>query len=173
MEKQDPTFQKRFPNCGIVFLHPFLTQLFEEQELLLNKKFKNRASQIKAIQLLHYLATSKIDFEDADELYILKILIGIPTDDLIIFPKPLTKKEESACDIVTRSLIQHWSVLKNVSIAGLQKQFIQKEGLINIRENAIEIYLETSSLDILLDQIPFNFSLIKLPWLQKFLTVSI
>ncbi len=173
MENVENNLQKRFPNCGIIFLQPYVNQLFEEQELLLNNKFENRAAKIKAIQLLYYLATSKVGFAEAEDLSIFKILVEIPAEELIVFPKPLTKKEKDVCEIVLQSLIKHWSALKNISIEGLQTQFIQREGLMNITENSIEINLEASAVDILLDQIPFNYSLIKLPWLEKLFVTKI
>ena len=171
LENSDETIQKHFPNCGIIFLHAYLNQFFEEQGILINKKFKNRRCKIKAIQLMLYLATSKLDFNEDSELSFFKILVDIPTDDFITFPKPLIKKEKAECDIVLQSLIEHWSVLKKTSIETLQYQFIQRNGLLSKEEKSIEIHLEKSGVDILLEHFPFNYSIIKLVWLKKILII--
>lgn len=167
LEKPENSLQKLLPNCGIIFLHAYLKPFFEAQGLLQNKKFKNRKSQIKAIQLLHYLATYKVDFKDNSELFFLKLLIEIPTADFITFPKPLTKKEKTECEIIMQNLIEHWTVLKKTSIQTLQNQFIQRKGLVSMEEKSIEIHLEKSGVDILLEHFPFNYSMIKLPWMKR------
>lgn len=112
METSKNNFPLPLPNCGIIFLHFYFTQFFEQQGLLLNKKFRNRTCKIKAIQLMLFLATSKIKFNEDLELSFFKILVEIPTNDLVTFPKPLTEREITDCRVVLQSLIEHWSVLK-------------------------------------------------------------
>ena len=173
MKTQNNHLQKRLSNCGIVFLHPYLNPFFEAQGLVRNKKLKNRSCQIKAIQLMLYLATSTSDFTEADELSFFQMLVEFPTNDFIVFQKPLTQKEKNDCNIVLQSLIDQWSALKSISIEGLQEQFIQREAIISDTESSIEINIETSSVDVLLDTIPFNFRNVKLPWLKKLLITVI
>ena len=173
METSKNNFPLPLPNCGIIFLHFYFTQFFEQQGLLLNKKFRNRTCKIKAIQLMLFLATSKIEFNEDLELSFFKILVEIPTNDLVTFPKPLTEREITDCRVVLQSLIEHWSVLKKTSIETLQIQFLQRKGLVMFEEESIKVHLEQSGLDILLTHFPFNYSLVKFEWLKNLLRTSI
>ena len=173
METSKNNFPVPLPNCGVIFLHFYLTQFFEQQGLLLNKEFKNSNSKIKAIQLLLYLATSQVDFKEDFELSFFKILVEIPNDESITFSKPLNQKEISDCRVVLQSLIEHWSVLKKTSIETLQIQFLQRKGLVMFEDESIKVHLEQSGLDILLTYFPFDYSLVKFDWLKKLLRTSI
>lgn len=165
--------QEPLSNCGIIFLYPFLPIFFKEHELLLVKEFKNKDSKIKAIQLLHYLATSKVDFLEETDLDFFKFLVGFPQEDLINFPEKLNKSEINSCLILLQSFLKNWSPMKNVSIESVQHHFIQKKGMISEKETTIEIILAEDPVDLLLDRLPYNYGMIGLPWLKKIMMVDV
>jgi len=67
------------------------------------------------------------------------------------------------------SLIEHWSVLRNTSRNGLIKSFIERKGLVQKTDKNFSIQVEKSSIDILLESLPFGILTIKLPWNEYFI----
>lgn len=159
-----------FRNCGIILVHPFLQVIFTELNLLSEKTFPTFADQVKAVQILLYLSTSSDQF-DEKEIHFLKLIVGLNADVFICWETPLTQDEKKCCQDVLEVLIKEWSVLKNTSVSTLQSQFLQRQGLVENNEKSIEIRWQKNALDILLNQFPFNYSIVKLPWLNKFLVM--
>ncbi|MEC5158287.1 contractile injection system tape measure protein [Chryseobacterium sp. MP_3.2] len=165
--------QRTLPHCGIIFLHPYINLLFSNLELLENKKFKSHDTQIKAVQLLYFLANSKIDSPPQLELEIFRRLIGISSEEMISFPKNLTAIEKKECIFLLESFIDNWAALKNCNVEIVQKHFLRKQGVILEIDETFEIVLEKNSTDLLLNTIPFSYSFVKVPWLNHFITTRI
>ncbi len=72
--------------------------------------------------------------------------------------------EKKAGEEMLDSFIEHWTILKNTSHRGLIKSFILRNGLIQKAENNFLVQVEKSSIDILLDSLPFGIRTIKMPW---------
>lgn len=83
----------------------------------------------------------------------------------------LTKVEKEACSDLWNNLIKDWTILKSTSIETLQQNFISRSGTINVELQTIDVYLENSNFDILLEHYPYNYSIIKLSWLKKLICV--
>lgn len=165
--------QTTYPNCGIVIMHVFLSKFFQNLGLLEGEKIKNRNAQIKAIQLLHYLSTATNHFAEQSDITIFKVLVNLPQQEHIAFKEQLTAIEIGECKFLFQSFINHWSAVKKTSINEIQRLFIQKRGIIIEKEQSIEIYLEKSPIDFLLDQLPYNYHILKLPWIKNLFSVII
>ena len=159
-----------YPNCGIILLHPFFKTLFGEFGLLEEKTFQSFSKQVKAVQVLLYLSTSD-DCFDEKEIQFLKLIVGLQPEDFIQWTQPLTSSEKQSCNEVLSVLIKEWSILKNTSASTVQTQFLQRKGLVENSEKSIEIKCQKNTLDILLDHFPYNYSIVKLPWLQKLIVM--
>ncbi len=153
-------------NAGLVLLHPFFAYLFEEFKLIKNGVFLNKKGQHKAVQLLHYLATSKSTFTE-NEVILNKIICGIPHDEPVIVTKSLSSKAKKSCNELLQQTILYWDVLKNTSPKSLQKEFIQRSGTIHEENDQIILNLEKKTVDILLQRLPWGISMIKFPWHDK------
>lgn len=165
--------QTTHPNCGIIIMHVFLPEFFQNIGLLENKKFKNRTAQIKAIQLLHYLSTSTNHFAEQSDITIFKVLVNLPQQEHITFREQLTAIEIADCEFLFQAFLNHWSAVKEASINEIQRLFIQKRGIIIEKEQSIEIYLEKNPIDLLLYQLPYNYHILKLPWIKNIFSVTI
>ncbi len=165
--------QINVPNCGVIFLQVFLAKFFINEGLIVDYSFKDRDSQIKAIQLLNFLSTSEDHFAIQSDLLIFKILVDIPIQQQTIFTEHLTALEKAECELLLQAFIDQWQVVRNLSIKGIQEAFIQRSGLVLLTENMIEIHLEQKIADLLLSSIPYNYAMVKLPWLKKILSVKI
>jgi len=70
------------------------------------------------------------------------------------------------------AVTQHWKPLANTSIAGLRESFLQRNGSLQLKRDAWHLSVEARSFDMLLDQIPWSFSTIKFPWMDRVIYVE-
>lgn len=160
-----------FKNAGIVLLHPFLNNLFQNLKLLKGTKFKNFKSQSKAVLLLHYLATAKERFGDY-EMVLPKFLCGMPANLPMDHTLKLSKKERKEANGLLQAAIDHWVALGTTSPDGLREGFLMREGKLVKEQSGWKLYVEQKALDILIDRLPWNLSMIKLPWMKEILKVE-
>jgi Contractile injection system tape measure protein len=150
-------------HAGLVLLTPYLKSFFTTLHLLDKKAWVSRAAQHKAVQLLHYIATGKTECMEQDAL-LEKLLCGLPMEE------PLAAKMEqdnvalTEADGLLKAIIANWPVLRNTSIAGLRESFIEREGLLYKKEEDWLLRVERKTIDVLLDSLPWGFSMIHLPW---------
>ena len=143
-----------------------LHELIENFDLLDKNQFKDETAKIKAIQILHFEVTSS-ESSDEQSIHFLKLLVDLPQNTFVVFSETLTKVEKSKCMELVQQLISEWKILKSTSVETVQQNFLQRKGLVHIQEKNIEIQLEKSGFDILLEQFPYNYSIVKLPWQNK------
>ena len=155
-------------HAGIILVHPFLGSLFRRLQWLQNNQFINDETKVKAVFMLHWLATGETVAAE-HELVICKILSGYPLDEPLLSEIDFTESELlEAADMLT-ALIQQWDKLKNTSIAGLREGFLQRDGKLFTKNDGPHVQLESSAIDVLLDFLPWNISMIKLPWMKEML----
>jgi hypothetical protein len=160
----------RTKNAGVVILHPFLDSLFQNLGYVENGEFWNEAAKERAVCLIHYLATGEEEFPEY-ELLLPKFLSGWPTDLPVNRFLNLIESEKKECQSVLLSCIQHWEALKNTSIEGLRDNFLKREGILKKEEFGWSLYIEQKTIDILLDKLPWNLSIIKLKWMDEMITI--
>lgn len=155
-------------NAGVVLLHPFFQMLLEE---LGHAKAGNMLNPGRAIQLLQVLATGRTAPEY--ELSLNKLLCGVPLTEFVNTPVRLTKKETAECERLLRAAIGHWARLGDTSPDGLRGTFLCREGKLSRRQdNNWLLQVEQRGFDVLLNDLPWNISMIKLPWMQNMLFVE-
>ncbi len=152
-------------NAGLVLVCPFLDKLFSFAGLLTNNKFKSADEAALAIYMLHYLATGDKNSVEQD-LTIPKILVGWDSD--LVVPSEINPGDSlyKECDNLLSAIIMHWSVLKGTSPGGLREAFLARSAQIERKDDGWYFVIERRGVDILLDQLPFGISVIKLDWLD-------
>ena len=158
-------------NAGIVLLHPFLNQFFKNLHLVQREDFYDMLSQLKALYLLHYMASGNTKPEE-HELVIEKIMCAFPLEHPVNNLVELTEEELQEADSVLESAIGQWEILKSTSADGLREGFLQRNGKLFTTNNELHLQLEQSSIDMLLDHLPWNLNIIKLPWKKDILKVE-
>ena len=158
------------PDAGLVLLHPFLPRLFEHCHWLHENEFVNDEARNRAVHALHYLAAGD---EEAPEYVLMlpKLLCGIPLE-LTVVALPLTGTEKEACDELLVQVIGHWSVLRNTSPAGLRETFLYREGKLFLTDEGSRLEVLRKTEDILLNRLPWGFSMIKFSWMPGLLSVT-
>ncbi|MEI7830109.1 MAG: contractile injection system tape measure protein [Prolixibacteraceae bacterium] len=155
-------------NAGLLLLHPFLVRLFVYCGILPeNEKIISVWNLSKAAALLHFLATGRDEVFEF-ELGFIKVLLGLnPDQPLAVSKGLLSKSQKEEVDSLLNSVIEHWASLKSTSKEGLRSSFIQRNGLLLPNEDGWKIHLESAAYDVLLKTIPWSYSIIKLPWMNK------
>lgn len=154
--------------AGLVLIALYLPAFFKNLGLIADKQINDR---IRAVTLLHYICTGRETFEEF-EAALEKICCGVSLHEEILPTYQLTDTEKIQVDELLTAVISHWSALKNTSPGGLQHNFLMREGRIAQQNNQWQLTVKHEAHDILLDFIPWNYRMIKLPWMQQFMTVN-
>ncbi|WP_194775014.1 contractile injection system tape measure protein [Pararhodonellum marinum] len=150
-------------NTGVILLHPFLNELFTKLELMKGSNFKNRSSRSKGALLLHFLATGNEKMTQ-DEMEFPSLLCDLPPKTAFDLSLKLNKQEKEEANRVLLVTIDRWKALKNTSPDGLRSGFLMRNGTVERINNDWKLKVEKKSIDVLLDQIPWNLGMVKLPW---------
>jgi hypothetical protein len=156
--------------AGLALLFPFLPELFTNCDLLTGQgQFGNEQAAQKAVFVLRYLSGK--DSEDWD-LALEKLVCGLEANTVLpVLAVPLDPGLVQAADELLQAVINHWPPLKQSSAAGLQEAFLQRFGKLNIQGPNWQLHVERMGVDVLLEQLPWTFGMVKLPWLQPLIEV--
>jgi hypothetical protein len=158
-------------HAGVVLVHPFLPALFSRLGLTKDGKFINNETQQKGMHLIHYLATGLSNAEEY-ELPVAKILCAWPMEMPVRKESECSSEELQEASAMLQAAIDQWVILKNTSVEGLQSGFLQRSGKLFTKDDKLYLRVETQSIDVLLDQLPWVLSMIKLPWMKTLLRVE-
>lgn len=161
----------RVGNAGLALLAPWLPRLFEQLGFLEDRSFKDRATAERAVHCLQFL----VDGSSASPEYLLvlnKILCGIRPGKPIRRGIELTAAEVEQLEGLLVALTQHWKALENTSIDGLRETFLQRGGGLERRDDAWRLTVDPGPFDVLLDQLPWAYSMIKFGWMDRVIYVD-
>ncbi len=150
-------------NAGIILLAPFFKPFFTTLQLLDGNEWKDSGAQEKAIYLLQFLSTGKQQSYEY-QLTLEKLLCGWPQEVPLNREIVLSAEEMEEAVNLLKAAVSHWEVLKNTSFSGLRQTFLQREGLLSKRDNGWKLNVERKTVDVLLESIPWGFSMVTLPW---------
>ncbi|MGL4599636.1 MAG: contractile injection system tape measure protein [Bacteroidia bacterium] len=157
--------------AGLVLLTPFLQMFFNNLQLTGDQGFVDVAAQEKAVFILHYAACKKTKAEE-HELALHKILCGLPIDYPLPSSIKLTKDEKEETNNLLDAVASQWSVLHTDSGQAIRQSFLRRNGLIRKQDGAWLVRIERESIDILIDSLPWGFSIIKTGWMQQLIQVE-
>jgi len=158
-------------NAGIVLLAPYLPRLFDMLGLTEDSTFKDRDAAERGVHILQFLVNESLS--SPEYLLVLnKLLCGVKTVRPIRRGIELGADEVEQLDGLLLGVIQNWRSLGNTSITGLRESFLQRNGRLQLREGAWHLSVEAKSFDMLLDQIPWSYSTIKFPWIDRVIYVE-
>jgi hypothetical protein len=161
-------------NAGVVLLTPWFVRLFSMLELLNEDKkdFKNMESRIRAIFIIQRLVTFEDRVYEEKELVFNRILVDCPFSEPLPAKMELTEKELETVESMLNGVKGNWDKMRNTSIKGFQLNFIERSGHIEQQEDKWHLSVDARSYDILLDSLPWPYSLVRLPWVKKQIHVS-
>lgn len=156
-------------NAGLVLLHPFLPQLFNaigvtEHQHIINVE--------RGLQMLHFLCTGQTTAPEY-QLPLAKVFLNWPLEQPVATLQALSSTDQEEGMALLNAVIRHWQALGNTSVDGLRGTFLLRPGKLIRREDDVwRLQVENQGFDILLNQLPWGFSMVKLPWMTKMLWVE-
>lgn len=158
-------------NAGLVLVSPYIQRLFSILELTRDGIFIDEQASERGVYLLQYIVSGEKENSE-QHLQLNKLLCGIHGDFNITTSITISSKEKEIIEQMLQGVIQHWSAIGKTSIKGLRETFLQRDGDLFYKENNWQLKIPQSTFDMLLDRLPWSFSLIKFPWMNEPLHVT-
>lgn len=158
-------------NAGAVIVAPYLPHLFERLGYIERGSFKSRDMAERAVHCVQYLVNEHLSSPEY-ELVLNKVLCGVKPGLPICRGIDLDASELDQLDTLLESVIQHWQALGNTTVEGLRTAFLQRNGRLQRKQNEWQLSVEGKPYDMLLDQVPWTYSIIKFPWMEQVLYVE-
>lgn len=152
-------------NAGLVILWPFLNQLFEIAEWVEKGRFLSKELIHKASLLLQVL----VDRDSEVQEYMLplnKVLCGLKPETVARLDFHFSDEEKDACDAFLESVIKQAPILNEMSLAGFRQTFLQRKGILSVRDGGWLLRVERETYDVVLDKFPWSFQFLRLPWME-------
>lgn len=166
-------FKESIPvqNAGLVLINNYIPMLFERLNLTDSQKKILPEKQAAAVYDLQFLATGQLE---TDESYLVlnKLLCGIPVHQPVKSGIVISKQNIELMEQMLQSMIAHWKAIGSSSIDGFRGNWLIRDGLLSEHDDRWELFIEKRVYDILINQSPFSFSVIKYPWMIKPLYVQ-
>lgn len=154
-------------NAGAVLFAPFLPALFTKLGLVQEGRLKDINS---CISLIHFVATGVNDAGEF-ELVLPKIFCGLHPEDPAFYV-PLTDIQQAEVTNLLDSVISYWSALRNTSQQTLRETFFCRKGKLYWQGGNWQLLVEHNALDILLQSVSWNFSMLKFSWMPWMLSTE-
>lgn len=158
-------------NAGLALLWPYLPILFKGMNWVKDGAFVSEEYQFRAIHFLQYMVSGAVATEE-QELTFNKLLVGMLPEVPVPFDVSLTHEELEEAEHLLKTVLESWTALKSGSVELLRQTFLQKEGLLKKDMASWKLYVKRSAFDILLDRLPWSYSVVKLPWMDNLINVE-
>ncbi|MBK9423042.1 MAG: hypothetical protein IPN54_02645 [Bacteroidetes bacterium] len=159
-------------NGGIVLINNYMKELFNRLGLLKDDQFVSNLHQQKGIIALHYFVSGTDTIIMQNDILINKILCGFLVDEYLDFECNLDDNDKSIIDGLISAMISQWNAIKTSTIDGFRGNWLIREGILSKQQDKLSLSIEKKVYDILLNQSPFSFSVIRFPWMSETLYVN-
>ena len=175
LEKKAPEKQALSPSvandCGIVLLSPYIPILFEKAGCTKGGKFEDEQKKAEAISLLSYATFGKYRVP-ITEHSIIRLLCGNESNKDISELPILSSELKSLTDSLLEGVIHNWSAIGHTSVDGLRTSFLIRSGKLKSEDDQLQLTIEQTAFDVLLDKLPWSYSTVKFPWMKSPLFVK-
>jgi hypothetical protein len=156
-------------SAGLVLAAPFLLHLFRSLDVLTSDergapRLRDLEAASRAVHALQFLVDGRTDAPEPS-LVLPKVLAGVPIAAPIARAVDLSASDRDQCERLLRSMIAHWKIISNTSIAGLRETFLCREGKLTRGDDRYVLRVQRKTVDVLVDQIPWSISVIMAPWM--------
>lgn len=159
-------------NAGLVIIAPYLPSLFKELGLSDGKTFVSEEARERSVLLIQFLATGNEEGAGEHEMIFNKILCGFDRSTPLTLPFLLSEREREECQNLLQAVADNWPALRGTSGAGMRDAFFMRDGILQQQSNGWDLRIEKTTIDILLDKLPWGISVIQMPWSRAMIFVS-
>lgn len=171
-EMQPAESMQLVSNAGLVLAAPYLPLLWQRLGWLEAQRFSRVQYAWQACALLHYMATGEttelITADYWQQWRLGMLLNGLQPPCQIDVNITLSSAQRELADSLLAGILAQWSKLGNSSTDTLRECFLQRAGsLIQLGNGSgWQLQLDSGPYDMLLDGLPWSFSLVCYPWMQ-------
>lgn len=158
-------------NAGVVLLSPYFPRLFSLLGWVEDGVFTGEEAQVRAIFAMQYLTFGQTEFPEL-ELTLNKLLVSWRREEPLPLSAEFTKKEKEVMDSLLEGAMGNWKMMEHTSVAGFRGSFLIRNGVVRETGELWQLTVEEKAYDVLLDSLPWNFSPVKFPWMEKVLYVN-
>jgi Contractile injection system tape measure protein len=153
-------------NAGMVLAAPYLPRLFAMLKLTVDGQFVDFYAKERAAHLLQFIVNGHNESAEY-QLLLNKLLCGIGTAIPVRPDIELSEQEKTVAEQLLQGMIQNWNTIGKTSVNGLRETFLQRAGWIAFKDDAWQLKVQSGTFDMLLDRLPWSFSIIKYAWMEK------
>jgi len=158
-------------NAGMVLAAPYLPRLFATLGLTADGKFVDETAAGRAVHLVQFMVTGQAQTPEY-QLVLNKILCGLPTATPVPAGIDLTQAEQDTIEGMVQAMVAHAKVLGSSSVAAMRQTFLARTGDLQLIDEAWQLRVHPGTFDMLLDRLPWSYSLIKFGWMDRPLHVT-
>jgi len=159
-------------NAGQVLLSPYFPILFERLGLVKSGQFVDETASTRAVYALQYMVDGGVGELPEYMMILNKLICGVESGKLTVRDAVVRDAEKNLIDGLLAAAIKNWQGLGRTSVNGLRESFLKREGKLQLRDNQWHLLVESRSYDMLLDRIPWNYSIIKHAWMERVIHVE-
>jgi len=159
-------------NAGVVLAGPYIPMLFDRLRLTRAGRFVDDHAVERAVHLLQFMVDGEEVPAPEHRLALNKLLCGLD------FRIPLGREfriedhERETIESLLQAMIERWSIIGRTSVAGLRESFFQRQGALTAEPEAWRLKVQPRAFDMLIDQIPWGFTVQRMPWMAQVLYVD-
>ena len=158
-------------NAGLVLTAPYLPLLWQRLGYLQGPRFASVQQAWQACALLHYMASGDTGAAPHDywqQWRLAMLLNGCEPPCPAGMDLQVTDSACELADSLLTGIIAQWPKLANSSVSTLRECFLQRSGSLCQLGNGSgwQLQLQSGPYDMLLDGLPWSFSLIRYHWMQ-------
>lgn len=158
-------------NAGLVLIAPYFKGFFAKLGFTEENQFVSDEAKERAVLLSQYLLRGETDFLEYD-LILNKVFCGWSITESIRRDFNPTEIEKAEVNTLFEAFRQHWPAVKKISTAGIRRSFFAREAKLNLEEYQFHLLVARTGVDVLLEKLPWSIGLIRLPWMEKALSVE-
>lgn len=138
-------YKQEFPirNAGLILFHPFLETFFTRTGLM-----------------------------EEEELVLNKILCQLPLTSPVPLKFTPTPVEAAVCASLFEVIQERWAQMKHTTATGLREALIVRDAVIKLNGEEWNMRVAQKGYDVLLQTLPWAFSLVKAKWMDKALSTE-
>lgn len=153
-------------NAGLVLFWPYLGHFFKELGLVADGTFLSAAHQRQAALILQYLAEDKPELNEY-KLPLNKLMAGLTISEPVQRHMDLSDADITKCRKLLEATIGNWPALKGTSVPGFRSSFLKRNGLLKRHDSHWQLQVENMPFDMLMEQLPWPISIVRLSWMKK------
>ncbi len=153
-------------NAGLVLVNGYVKTLFDRLILIENDRFKNQEAVDSAVHYLQYVVNG-LTHNEEHFLVLNKIICGLHPSNEVSDGLEISDANKTLIDGMIQAIINYWPAIGDCSINGFRGNWLIRDGIIREENDRWNLIIEKRAYDILIQQAPFSFGIIKHPWMEK------